>query len=561
MKRTFKLFSASMILILCISISTDITFAQNAKLILNPTQDKVELGNKIQIDIEVKEINDLFGYELNLSYPSEMVEYDSISEGNFLKNNKKQTLFEKTIDPQNGQILVSSALAGKNPGVSGNGILFSVVFKTRFVGKTKFLFTKTNMWNSNLSLIPIQTENCSVEIFKIVDTPIIAVEPSILDFGSVNFGDIPEKTFQIQNKGKGSIEGDVASLTPWIRVSPQTFTDPTDVTVTISTTLLAPNDSYTGEIKVRSNAGEVSVTVKIYIVQITKRDPPTLKILTPDPDMVSRDKRLFILCETTPGCFASINNQNVAVDLEDGIFFMNTFLHEGKNEIAIAVWDAYENKKVETITATLDTTPPNLTVDSIPLFSYSDTLIITGKTEPNAELTFNSQALLVAKDGSFSVSYKAINTINQLIFTARDALGNKRNAIRVFFYRPVLPNVIILTVGSSKASFNAREFDIDAPPVVSNGRVLVPLRVIAEIYGADVVWKPETKTVNISLVSTKIMLTVGNNNAVINGKTALLDSPPSIINGRVMIPIRFISEAFQSSVEWNQEEKNVIIRF
>jgi len=561
MKRTFKLFSASMILILCVSISANITFAQNAKLILKTTHDRVELGNKIQIDVEVKEVNDLFGYELNLSYPFEMVEFDSVVEGNFLKNNKKQTIFEKTIDPQNGQILVSSALAGKSPGISGDGILFSVVFKTRFVGKVKFLLTKNNVWNSNLSLMPIQSGDVTIEIYKILDSPILSVEPSILDFGSVNFGEVPEKTFQISNKGKGSIEGEVASLTPWIRVTPQTFSDPTEIKVMVTTTLLTPNDSYSGEIKVRSNAGEVTVAVKIYIVQITKHDPPTLKILTPDPDMISRDKRLFILCETTPGAFASINNQNVAVDIEDGIFFMNIILREGKNQIPIAVWDAYENKKVETITATLDTTPPTLTVDGIPLFSFSDNLIITGKTEPDADLTFNSQALLVAKDGSFSVSYKAINTINQLIFTSRDALGNKRNAIRVFFYRPVLPNVIILTVGSSKASFNAREFDIDAPPVVSNGRVLVPLRVIAEIYGADVLWKPETKAVNISLVSTKILLTVGRTSALMNGKTVTLDTPPSVINGRVMVPIRFISEAFQSSVEWNQEEKNVIIRF
>jgi hypothetical protein len=202
-----------------------------------------------------------------------------------------------------------------------------------------------------------------------------------------------------------------------------------------------------------------------------------------------------------------------------------------------------------------------LTVDSIPLFSNSDSLIITGKTEPDAELYFNSKALLVGKDGSFSVSYKAYNTINQLLFSAIDALGNKKIVIRVFFYRPVLANTIILTVGSNLGTFNTREFEIDAPPILVNGRVLVPLRAIAEIFGADILWKPETKKVSISLRSISILLTVGNQEAVLNGKQINLDSPPVINNGRVMVPLRIISEAFQSEIEWNQEEKNVIIRF
>jgi hypothetical protein len=561
MKRKIRLFSALLVLVLCFSFFIPFhTYALNTSLVLSSTQKKVEIGNKIQIDVTIKNVNDLFGYELGFSYPNGLVEFESLTEGTFLKQ-KKQTIFEKSIDPQNGVILVSSALAGKSAGANGDGILFTVVFKTRTTGNATFTVTKNSLWDSSLVVISAQTEPTTVEIYKIENTPILAVEPAELDFGSVNFGDTPSKTFRILNKGKGELEGEIVNLTPWIHIDPQNFYEPTEVTVTITTTLLAPNDNYQGEVKIRSNAGEISVIVKVYIVQITKTEAPPLKILTPDPDTRSQDKRIFFLCETTPGSFASINGQHIAVDLEDGIFFHNTFLKEGKNDFEVAVWDAYENKRVQTISIYLDTTPPMLTVDSIPLFSNSDSLIITGKTEPDAELYFNSKALLVGKDGSFSVSYKAYNTINQLLFSAIDALGNKKIVIRVFFYRPVLANTIILTVGSNLGTFNTREFEIDAPPILVNGRVLVPLRAIAEIFGADILWKPETKKVSISLRSISIQLTVGNQEAVLNGKQIRLDSPPVINNGRVMVPLRIISEAFQSEIEWNQEEKNVIIRF
>lgn len=541
-------------------IGTISSYAQNTLLVLSSTQKKVELGNKIQIEVTIKNVNDLFGYEIGFSYPNSLVEFYSITEGPFLKQ-KKQTLFEKTIDPQNGNILVSSAFAGKTPGSNGDGILFTVVFLTKFRGNATFSLTKNNLWDTSLISISALTEKTTVEIFEIEDTPIIVTDPEELDFGSVNFGEVPKKTFQILNKGKGKIEGEVVSLNPWIKVTPQYFYEPSEVTVTLSTTLIAPNENYQGEVKVRSNAGEISVIIKVYIVQVTKKDPPPLKILTPDPDTRTQDKRIFFLCETSPGAFASINNQHLAVDLEDGIFFQNTFLKEGRNDFEVAVWDAYENRQVQKITIYLDTTPPTLSVDSIPLFSNSDSLIITGKTEVDAELFFNSQALLIGKDGSFSVSYKAYNTVNQLIFTSIDHLGNKKSVIRVFFYKPVLANTIILTIGSNIGSFNAREFEIDAPPILINGRVLVPLRAIAEIFGADVLWLPSTKKVTISLRNITFELTVGKQEAKLNGKSILLDSPPVINNGRVMVPLRIISEAFQSIVEWNQEEKNVIIRF
>ena len=561
MKRKVRLFSALLVFVFCFSLVVPFhIYALNTLLILSPSQKKVELGHKIQIDVTIKNVNDLFGYEIGFLYPNHLVEFESIAEGPFLKQ-KKQTLFEKTIDPQNGAILVSSAFAGKTPGANGDGILFTVVFKTKFIGNAIFSITKNSLWNTSLVSISALTETTTVEVYKIEDTPVLVVDPEILDFGSVNFGDTPSKTFNIQNKGKGKIEGEISSLNPWIKVSPQYFYEPSEVVVTLTTTLIAPNENYQGEVKIRSNAGEVSVIIKAYIVQITKKDPPPLKILTPDPDTRTQDKRVFFLCETDPGAFASINNQHLAVDLEDGIFFQNTFLKEGKNEFEIAVWDAYENKQVQKITIFLDTTAPVLTVDSIPLFSNSDSLIITGKTEVDAELFFNSKALLIGKDGSFSVSYKAYNTVNQLIFTSIDPLGNKKSVIRVFFYKPVLANMIILTVGSNMGSFNAREFEIDSPPILINGRVLVPLRTIAEIFGADVIWTPSTKKVNISLRSITIELTAGKQEAILNGKTILLDSPPVINNGRVMVPLRIISEAFQSEVEWNQEEKNVIIRF
>ena len=240
---------------------------------------------------------------------------------------------------------------------------------------------------------------------------------------------------------------------------------------------------------------------------------------------------------------------------------MNTTLKEGLNSFVISVWDAYENKRSETINVTRKTIPPQITVSEVPLFVIEEEIQIQGKTEPDANFFFNRQPVQLAKDGSFSVSYKITNEMNQLIFTAIDDLGNARTVVRVFFHRPAQPNAIILTVGTNTASFNGRSFIIDAPPILVGGRVMVPIRVIAEIFGAEIDWRAETKTVTIALRWDQIVLIAGNKQATVNGKAVPLDAAPLIDQGRLMVPIRFISEVFKAKVEWDQELKQVTIRF
>jgi len=522
---------------------------------------RIEVFQEFSLTIKIGSAEDLFGYSFDFTYSQDKVDFISITEGDFLKQNNTATLFEKSIQPDKGKIKVASAIAGRSKGANGDGVLATIKFKSKFAGKGLFRVLTPVGKNSNLEDVVMTGGELQMEFYTVEEVPVLQVEPKEIDFGSVKFGDTPVLSFHIKNTGKMTLTGEVSSLVPWLSVSPTQFVDEAEVKVTLFSYQLVPNDSYEGEVKIRSNAGDFSLKVKAYIVQIISKDPPPLTILTPEPELLTRERRLFILCETTPFAFASINDQRVAVDDEDGIFFQNILLKEGPNQIKVSVWDAYENRKTETITATLDTTPPSITVDSIPLFSNSDTMIITGKTEPDASLAFNGTPLLADKEGAFSVSYKAIHTINQLIFTVTDSLGNKRSAIRVFFYKPLKPNQIILTVGTKTGTFNDREFEMDAPPMVANGRVMVPLRLIADIFGADVVWEASKKQVGISLRFNKMILHVGSNQAIMDGKTVTLDAPPIIQNARVMVPIRFISEAFSSEVEWNQEEKCVIIRF
>lgn len=537
-------------------------FAQDeAKLLLTSDKQQYLIDSDFIVELKIENVQKLYGYSIDINYQQNQLELIKLEEGDFFSSRGMESLFQQKNDIKAGTIQLASAIPGKSYHASGSGVLAKIHFKAKFEGNASIQFSKVILKDPNLNDMPSTTQNLHLTLFAEKNDPVLSVEPSLLDFGSVEFGTQPEKTFHVKNIGKGELTGEATSLNPWIRVRPQQFSEDTEFSVVLLTHTIPPGVSYTGEIKIRSNGGEQSVVVKLSLFQDIKRDPPPLIILTPDNNIITRENRLFILCETHPDAFASINQQRVAVDSEDGIFYMNTTLKEGLNSFVISVWDAYENKRSETINVTRKTIPPQITVSEVPLFVIEEEIQIQGKTEPDANFFFNRQPVQLAKDGSFSVSYKITNEMNQLIFTAIDDLGNARTVVRVFFHRPAQPNAIILTVGTNTASFNGRSFIIDAPPILVGGRVMVPIRVIAEIFGAEIDWRAETKTVTIALRWDQIVLIAGNKQATVNGKAVPLDAAPLIDQGRLMVPIRFISEVFKAKVEWDQELKQVTIRF
>lgn len=530
-------------------------------LFFESDSNRYEANTTFDLSIKISSVTDLFGYSIKIRFDEQKLSFINVVEGDLLKSSGKDTVFENVVDAGKGEILVASALLGKSDGVSGDGILFILSFQGKYPGNCYFNFFDSYLKNTILLDIPFTTKSFGIEIFKVEESPLLFVDPMTLDFGNVKFGENPSLKFRISNKGKGELSGEVSSLNPWIKVDPQRFYGDTEVNVTVSTTMIVPNSSYSGEVKVKSNGGEASIIIKIYLIYETPKEPPPLKILTPENNLLTNENKVFILCETTPNCFAAINEQRVAVDSEDGIFWYNANLKEGINTLTISVWDAYENKKVETLTVIRDTTPPDLVVDNIPILTSLNEFNVSGRTDPDAVLTFNDTPVELSADGSFTVKYVVKDEINQLIFKARDSLYNTKIVVRVCFYSPPLKNKIELTVGKNIANFNGIQFLLDAPPVVNDGRVMVPLRAIADIFGAEVDWFSEQKQVVITLRFEKIVLTVGQNRAIVSGREVLLDAAPIINNGRVMVPIRFISEVFKSEVSWVAETKTVIVRF
>ena len=110
-----------------------------------------------------------------------------------------------------------------------------------------------------------------------------------------------------------------------------------------------------------------------------------------------------------------------------------------------------------------------------------------------------------------------------------------------------------------KVTIDGKAQSYDVMPIIENGRTLVPLRAIFEALNAEIEWDGNTKTVTSTKNSTVVKLQIGSNIMYVNGVEKILDVPPCLINSRTLVPVRAISEAFGCKVDWDGENRNVII--
>jgi len=90
-------------------------------------------------------------------------------------------------------------------------------------------------------------------------------------------------------------------------------------------------------------------------------------------------------------------------------------------------------------------------------------------------------------------------------------------------------------------------------------RVMIPVRFVSEALGAKVEWDVNTKTVKMIRSGKTITMKLGEKQALINGERYLFESPAVMKDNRVFVPLRFVSEIFGSKVEYLAKEKTALI--
>lgn len=134
-------------------------------------------------------------------------------------------------------------------------------------------------------------------------------------------------------------------------------------------------------------------------------------------------------------------------------------------------------------------------------------------------------------------------------------------------YDPTIANSINLNEVKVQLDGDYLDFtDADGEkvePQIINGRTMVPMRKIFETLGATVEWDGENRIVTGTKEDTEIKLQIGSNIATktVSGETKNieLDVTPTIVDGRTLVPVRFIAESLDKTVGWDSDNRTVVI--
>lgn len=96
---------------------------------------------------------------------------------------------------------------------------------------------------------------------------------------------------------------------------------------------------------------------------------------------------------------------------------------------------------------------------------------------------------------------------------------------------------------------NGINLNFDVPPIIENGRTMVPIRKIADDLGCNTKWDPKG-IVTVENGNTVIILGINSYTAYVNGTAYTLDVPPMIVGDRTLLPLRFLAEAIGLKVGW-----------
>ncbi len=120
-------------------------------------------------------------------------------------------------------------------------------------------------------------------------------------------------------------------------------------------------------------------------------------------------------------------------------------------------------------------------------------------------------------------------------------------------------DMVQLTIDSHTLKKGDQEMTMDVAPSIVNGRTMVPVRFIAEALDGKVEWDTEQQKAYIMLDDDLVEVPIQSDLIYVNGVSVTIDTPSQIVNGRTMIPLRAVAEGLGMKVSYDDATRTISI--
>jgi hypothetical protein len=199
----------------------------------------------------------------------------------------------------------------------------------------------------------------------------------------------------------------------------------------------------------------------------------------------------------------------------------------------------------------------------------SGAALVPDQSEVQMEVDLEAGDTVTDRAGSYAMKREAQRTLHPTDFANLVKLGfayqmgSKHDKAKVILEQAIALEPTAQTVYDTlaqslanvdpglKVFVGGKRVVFDVEPTVIAGRTLVPIRAVADQLGATVSWNADTFTATVVLNGIKVDVTRDSKVAKVNGADVALDVPAMIMNGRTLLPIRFVSENLGQQVDYH----------
>ncbi len=342
---------------------------------------------------------------------------------------------------------------------------------------------------------------------------------------------------------------------------PQKGKAPFDSVLTLIFSADTPDKKFSLEVSAEGGDVKHSQILIVQVLRNPDAVPPVLDITFPPDNYLTNKPQITLLGMTDSTAVLSVNGKEVTVE-SNGSFSVTIDLIEGENVISVTAKNRKELETTVNKIVILDTIPPILELDEVPSEVYSDKIIITGRTEPSAVVRIGESDIELNINGEFSKELTLTKGLNYIEVVAIDKATNETRIELNIYYATLIKLKIGSTtvyINDEEKTIEAPPYIKNGRTMVPIRIISEALGADVDWNASikEITIKKDIKVIRMQIGSKEVYI---KEEGQIGEEKYILEASPEIVNGRTFVPIRFIAETFGAEVNWVEETKEIIIK-
>jgi len=133
----------------------------------DPPVIKQTVGATFDVNVVIKGAHDLWSAPMQILYDPKKLQLITVMSGDLLNRDGQSATLVQRVDENGGRISISISRPLSAPGISGDGVVFSVVFLSKAKGSSKLRIDQTGLRDTSTKVLPAIISEAAVNISRV----------------------------------------------------------------------------------------------------------------------------------------------------------------------------------------------------------------------------------------------------------------------------------------------------------------------------------------------------------------------------------------------------------